>query len=63
MYIIETHHKHSAHSQIVLEKGDDKKPYNDFIKHRVVLNHSGDVDMKFCKWCFMQKKATHVIAL
>lgn len=57
MYIIEMHRENSAHSQIVLEKGDDKKPYDEFSKYRLIVNHSGDNDAAHCKWCAIVRRA------
>ena len=54
MYIIEMHHKHRAFSQIILEKGDAGKPYEHFLDYKTIINHSGDVDPCYCRWC--QKK-------
>lgn len=56
MYIIEMHHKLRAFAQIVLEKGDTDKPYEAFMLHQVIINHSGDVDPRYCKWCLMNRK-------
>lgn len=61
MYIIEMHTKHSAHAQIVLEKGDSTKTYEEFAKHKVLINHSGDVDARYCKYCLStRKKVIHL---
>ena len=51
MYMIEMHYKHRASTQIILEKGDAGKTYDEFSKYRLILNHSGDVDERYCQWC------------
>ena len=56
MYIIEMHHKHRAFAQIILEKHDHGKTYEQLAEHRVIINHSGDVDEKYCRWCQKQKE-------
>lgn len=61
MYIIEHHTKHSAHAIVVVEKGDDKKTYEQFAQHRLITNHAGDVNDATCKWCAQRRKS--VIAL
>ena len=66
MYIIEMHRSTSAHAQIIIEKGDTAKTYEEFAKHRVIINHAGDVDIASCKWCLEAKRARsakEVIAL
>lgn len=51
MYIIEMHTRHHASAKIVIEKGDAAKSYEEFTKHRLITNHAGDVDEKYCQWC------------
>ena len=65
MYIIEMHRNTSAHAQIIIEKGDTAKTYEEFAKHRVIINHSGDVNIPSCKWCLEAKRvrSKEVIAL
>lgn len=60
MYIIEMHHKLRAFSQVVLEKGDADKPYETFVVHRVIINHSGDVDERYCRWCLMNREVKSI---
>ena len=56
MYIIEMHHAKRAFAQIILERGDDSKTYEQFIQHRVIINHSGDVNTGACPWCLLSKR-------
>ena len=55
MYIIEMHTKHTAHARIILEKGDTATECALYVK-RVITNHAGDVDPRYCKWCLVSRK-------
>ena len=55
MYIIEMHTKTHAHAQIILEKGDTATECALHVK-QVIINHAGDVDLRYCKWCLINRK-------
>lgn len=57
MYIIEMHSLKHAYAKVILEKEDTQKIYEQFVKHRLIINHTGDVDPKTCKWCAITRKA------
>lgn len=56
MYIIEMHHKLRAFAQVILEKHDYDATYEQLSNYRVIINHSGDVDERYCRWCLMLKR-------
>ena len=56
MYIIEMHYQKRAFAQIILESGDANKTYEELLRHRILINHSGDVDISACPWCLLQRK-------
>lgn len=57
MYIIEMHYLKRAFAQIVLEKQDGDKTYEEFSNYRVITNHAGDVQEASCKWCAIRRRA------
>jgi hypothetical protein len=58
MYIIEMHYRNRAFAQVIMEKGDFAKTYEDLSRDalRTIVNHSGDVDARFCSWCESVKR-------
>ena len=57
MYIIEMHYAKRAFAQIIIEKEDTTKNYEDFANYRLIINHAGDVSEATCKWCAIQRRA------
>ena len=56
MYMIEMHKLHSAHTTIVLEKGDALKTYEEFSNYKVIINHAGDADERSCQFCASHRR-------
>lgn len=57
MYIIEMHYAKRAFAQIIIEKEDTTKTYEDFANYRLIINHAGDVNVENCKWCAIQRRS------
>ena len=57
MYIIEMHYLKRAFAQIVLEKQDFTKTYEEFSTYRLITNHANDVSEASCKWCAIRRRA------
>ena len=57
MYIIEMHYAKRAFAQIIIEKEDSSKTYEQLIQHRVIINHAGDINVENCKWCAIQRRS------
>lgn len=56
MYMIEMHKLNSAHTTIVLEKGDATKPYEQFSNYKLIINHAGDADERTCRFCAVHRR-------
>ena len=56
MYIIETHYPMRAYSKVVIEKGDYDKTYDEFAKHKVIINHMSGTDEASCQYCAAHRK-------
>ena len=57
MYIIEMHYLNRAFAQIVLEKQDSTKTYEEFSNYRIITNHAGDVSEASCRWCAIRRRS------
>ena len=57
MYIIEMHYARRAFAEIVLEKQDSTKTYEQFSNYRLITNHAGDVTEASCRWCAIRRRA------
>ena len=57
MYIIEMHYLKRAFAQVVLEKHDAAKPYEEFSNYRLITNHASDVTEATCRWCGIRRRS------
>ena len=57
MYIIEMHYLNRAFAQVILEKQDGAKTYEEFSNYRLITNHANNLTVNDCRWCAFRRRA------